>query len=377
MKWKWKMIGAGVGALLGGPWGAGIGGFVGHWLDRNGEANDIKPGDAVAALVCVFLSRMAADTGLLNAQTRERIIAIAKDEAEQAGVVSLNLKAKIDGWAKDDALFWGNTSLASQDAGIRTLLISCAFRLACSGKSPNLNELNWIREIGYEMGLTDDDLNINALPFIRHHGRKKDSIQARGILGVSPEATQEEIKERYREMSRRYHPDKHASADEALRELASERFAAISSAYSQLVSKESVELFGVSTEKTDIVVPETKDIVRCFFCTQKCRLPDLSHLNTARCPACQRLLLFERDHALIFIEVFRAVLEEKKKLPRKQPRARAKAATKKKSTKRKTANAKTGAKVKSKASSKRQKPSPRKARSRKKTTRKKSVMKKK
>ena len=42
------------------------------------------------------------------------------------------------------------------------------------------------------------------------------------VLGVSPEATDDEIKKAYRELSRKYHPD--ANVDNPLKDLAEEKF---------------------------------------------------------------------------------------------------------------------------------------------------------
>ncbi|MBQ8345457.1 MAG: DnaJ domain-containing protein, partial [Clostridia bacterium] len=52
------------------------------------------------------------------------------------------------------------------------------------------------------------------------------------ILGVSPDASDEEIKKAYRGLARKYHPDKYRDSD--LAELASEKMKEVNAAYEQI-----------------------------------------------------------------------------------------------------------------------------------------------
>lgn len=53
------------------------------------------------------------------------------------------------------------------------------------------------------------------------------------VLGVSPSASDDEIKKAYRELSRKYHPD--AYADNPLSDLAEEKFKEVQEAYRQIM----------------------------------------------------------------------------------------------------------------------------------------------
>lgn len=53
------------------------------------------------------------------------------------------------------------------------------------------------------------------------------------VLGVSPNATDEEIKHAYRELSRKYHPD--ANQNNPLKDLAEEKFKQVQDAYTQIM----------------------------------------------------------------------------------------------------------------------------------------------
>ena len=57
------------------------------------------------------------------------------------------------------------------------------------------------------------------------------------VLGVSPNASEEEIKRAYREQSRKYHPDSYA--DNPLADLAEEKFKEVQEAYDQIMKSRS------------------------------------------------------------------------------------------------------------------------------------------
>jgi len=60
------------------------------------------------------------------------------------------------------------------------------------------------------------------------------------ILGVSPNATDDEVKKAYRELSRKYHPD--ANAGNPLSDLAEEKFKQVQEAYSQIMDMRNVHI---------------------------------------------------------------------------------------------------------------------------------------
>ncbi len=58
------------------------------------------------------------------------------------------------------------------------------------------------------------------------------------ILGVSPNASPEEIRAAYREAAQRYHPDKVAHLGQEFRDLAQKKFVEIQQAYTTLMQKQ-------------------------------------------------------------------------------------------------------------------------------------------
>lgn len=65
------------------------------------------------------------------------------------------------------------------------------------------------------------------------------------VLGVSPNASNDEIKKAYRELSRKYHPDSYV--DNPLSELAEEKFKQVQEAYDQIMKERESNKAGYSS----------------------------------------------------------------------------------------------------------------------------------
>lgn len=68
------------------------------------------------------------------------------------------------------------------------------------------------------------------------------------VLGVSPNATEEEIKNAYRKLVKKYHPDKFAGTD--LEDVAKEKLQEVNEAYSMLMGNNSSQRRSYSNENT-------------------------------------------------------------------------------------------------------------------------------
>ena len=61
------------------------------------------------------------------------------------------------------------------------------------------------------------------------------------VLGVSPSASDDEIKKAYRDLTRKYHPD--ANVDNPLADLAEEKFKEVQEAYDMIMKERGRRIF--------------------------------------------------------------------------------------------------------------------------------------
>ena len=97
------------------------------------------------------------------------------------------------------------------------------------------------------------------------------------VLGVSPDATDDEIKKAYRELSRKYHPD--ANVDNPLKDLAEEKFKEVQEAYDTIL-----EAYKVA-EDPDVMLPVMVNLDG-FVLTHTFREPSSTKSLSDYCKGC-------------------------------------------------------------------------------------------
>ena len=93
------------------------------------------------------------------------------------------------------------------------------------------SELDKINQIAYALGIRTSDFDSIKAMFI------KDTGSSYKVLEILPSASDDEVKKAYREMAKRYHPDKLQSKDPALIKGAQEKFQEVQKAY-ETIQKE-------------------------------------------------------------------------------------------------------------------------------------------
>lgn len=242
MKYR-KWLGGGLGWVLGGPLGAILGYFLGSAFDkadsmasnagqsRQGYGQQsTSRGDFMASLVVLTAAVMKADGRVVKAEL---------DYVKQFFVQQFGVGAATDGVRmlrdilKNDFPVYDVARQVGQHLNYSSKLQLVHFLFGISNADGQIhpNEINLIDNIAANMGLGDTDFNSIKSMFV------KDSASAYSILGISPNATDDEVKKAYRKMAVENHPDKVSYLGEDIQKSAKEKFQKINEAY-ETIKKE-------------------------------------------------------------------------------------------------------------------------------------------
>ena len=233
-KWKGKAIGAGLGFLFGGPFGAILGTMTGDFFDKATLAtgrpvsNHDRSLNFVTHLVGILISIAKAD-GRISSQEINVI---------ERAFVSFGFKGEDLSFIRDLIKHTSRADLDLQavcyeykqysDYEERLSLLRIVYMVAFADKEFHANEESMInRIIGY--------LEINA----------EDAFEIRGefcsnndkhykILSVTKDSSAEDVKKAYRRLSKKYHPDRVSHLGEEFATLASDKFRKINNAYEEI-----------------------------------------------------------------------------------------------------------------------------------------------
>lgn len=233
-----KIVGTLLGSI-GGPCGAIVGGIAGHLLDA-AETDGKSPAAGLGGcdesdivFLSTFIGLSVAVLGVSRRNSTGRLRAVS-----DFLVRSLDLSAADrdvlqrilhDTYKKRHlldipALCASFVTVSSCDG--RLLLVE--FLLGIASQGGNESEDDLIRGIAGSLGFTSAqyrEICRRVLP---------PETETLGILGLSPGASNDEIRRAYRRLANQYHPDKHAHREDGSMQFAEERFKVIQSAYSKL-----------------------------------------------------------------------------------------------------------------------------------------------
>lgn len=233
-----KLIGAGLGYFLGGPLGAVLGGVIGHYVKDAPLGDGSEGADPrirqqqqelyfVASLVGILTAMLKADGDVRP----EEVQAVRRFFSERLGYRGESLDivrdltkrflrhgVDLDSLCRDVA--------ARADYPTRLLLVECLLEVGMSdGRMDAAEQAVFDRAVGL-LGISAADLS-GLLARSRPHRDFE-------TLGVSRDASPEEIRSAYRELVKKYHPDRVTHLGEEFRELAHRRFLEVQEAYERI-----------------------------------------------------------------------------------------------------------------------------------------------
>lgn len=244
-----KIFGSFAGFAMGGPVGALFGAAAGHAYDRmreDGAPGQLPPYGPFAALggsseanrqmaftvaVVVLGAKVAKADGVVN---RAEINAFK--EVFRVPPQDVRKVARIFDQAKDDAGGFEPyaqqvASLFRHEPAVLEDLLASLFYIARADGEIHRAELAFLKRVG-------DIFNLGNIAFdrVRSMFMKGDGADPYGVLGISQNVSDEEVKRTYRKLSREHHPDSMIArgVPKSFIEMATQKMAAINAAYDQI-----------------------------------------------------------------------------------------------------------------------------------------------
>jgi len=222
-----KWVGGGLGWAFGGPIGGILGFVFGKMFDDMSKGKyeyGREPGsDFTLSLVILTAAVMKADGKVKRSEldyVKKFFYANFGNNAPKLiKLLGEVIKQDID--IREVARQVG----AHLDNAAKLQLLHYLFGIALADGKVDKSEVDLINSISDYMGVSTADFeSVKAMFF-------KDVESAYKVLQISPDATEEEIKKAYREMAKKYHPDRVAALGEDIRKAAEVKFQKVNEAY--------------------------------------------------------------------------------------------------------------------------------------------------
>jgi DnaJ like chaperone protein len=243
-----KWLFAGLGWAIGGPIGAILGYYIGKSIspDKSGAAqipghkgpyrNTGTQQDIDAALMVLIAVVMKADGEVRRSELDYVKRFLLKNYGEARGKEMLQLLKQIV--HQDIPVDQVCAQIkVNTDYSTRYHMVDFLFGLGGADGEYHHSELGILRQIAQYLGISQSDYTSIQE---RHVGSRQASSSTRTqgdpykILGITKDATDDEVKRAYRRMAMKYHPDRVAGMSEELQRNAAEQMKEINEAYERI-----------------------------------------------------------------------------------------------------------------------------------------------
>jgi len=249
-----KWIGGGLGWVLGGPIGGILGFVFGSMFDGmqsgefeygqihgdssgagrraqghpyGGAGTKTQPGDFAVSLVVLAAAVMKADGKVVRAEL-DYVKSFFDHQFGEEKAKQLVLILR-DILKKDIRVMDVSLQIKQyMDYSSRLQLVHFLFGIAQADEQTHQEEINTIELISGYLGLSTKDFQSIKAMFV------KDQQQPYKILELSPEATDKEVKDAYRKMALKYHPDRVTHLGEDVKKSAENKFKKVVDAYNAI-----------------------------------------------------------------------------------------------------------------------------------------------
>ena len=229
-----KWVGGGLGWAFGGPIGGVLGFMLGSMFNGGNGANrgyrpgmPTQTGDFNVSLLVLTAAVMKADGKVLKSELDYVKKFFVHNFGEQSAQQYVKMLGEI---LKQD---FDVNAVAQQigqymDYASRLQLLHYLFGIAQADGGVSKSEVDLISRIAASMRIPVGDFESLKAMFV------KNTDSAYTILGIKHDATEEEIKTAYREMAKKYHPDKVSHLGDDVKKAAEEKFQSVNEAYESI-----------------------------------------------------------------------------------------------------------------------------------------------
>jgi len=240
-----KWIGAGLGAFAGGPIGAILGFVLGSAFDvstqvNTNQSNTYRRTGYQQLLVGYAMSLLVLVAALMKAdgKTMKSELDYVKDFfIRNFGIQSANEALRL---LRD--LLQQNIPVtdvchqiqSNMDYASRLQLMHFLWGIAQSDGEIHESEVKLIAHIAVNLGIKSNDYESIKAMFL------KNTDSSYKILEIEPTATDDEVKQAYRKMAKKYHPDKVSYLGEDFQKDAKEKFQKVNLAYEEIKKQRNI-----------------------------------------------------------------------------------------------------------------------------------------
>lgn len=227
-----KWIGGGLGWVLGGPIGAIVGFALMSYLEGEREEGSAgtQSGDFTVSLLVLAAAVVRAD-GKVDVREMNFVREFLMRQTGGRGIdQKMATLEKLVQKSFDVDPVCAQIS-QNMDSASKLQLLHLLFGISNADGQVHVSEVNVISNISAKLGIPHKDFeSIKAMFY-------KDANASYKILEIDPKASNDELKKAYRDMAKKFHPDKVSHLGEEYQNSAKEKFQKVQEAY-ETIKKE-------------------------------------------------------------------------------------------------------------------------------------------